>query len=73
MPIQDDVTEVSVPQILHMYGVSVVICGGLPTRLAAANHHKPPPKRRKYAGFGTMGIRESTVLHRHDLATLKGP
>ena len=28
----------------------------MPTRLAAANHHKPPPKRRKYAGFGTMGI-----------------
>ena len=43
------------------------------TRLAAANHHKPPPKRRKYAGFGTMGIpaiRESIVLHRQGLATL---
>ena len=36
--------------------------GDLPTRLAAANHHKPPPKHRKYAGFGTMGIRESIVL-----------
>ena len=44
--------------------------------LAAANHHKPPPKRRKYAGFGTMGIpaiRESIVLHRQGLATLKEP
>ena len=43
-----------------------MICGGLLTRLAAANHHKPPPKRRKCAGFGTMGtpaIRESIVLH----------
>ena len=39
----------------------------------AANHHKPPPKRRKYAGFGTKGIRESIVLHRHGLATLKEP
>ena len=41
----------------------------------AANHHKPPPKR-KYAGFGTMGIpaiRESIVLHRQGLATLKEP
>ena len=47
-----------------------MICGGLPTRLAAANHHKPPPKR-KYAGFGTMGIRDSIVLHRQGLATLK--
>ncbi len=35
------------------------------TRLAAAKHHKPPPKHRKYAGFGTKGIRESIVLHRH--------
>ena len=63
-------------QILNIYGVSVVICGGLLTRLAAANHHKPPPKRRKYAGFGTMGIpaiRESIVLHRQGLATLKEP
>ena len=53
-----------------------MICGGLLTRLAAANHHKPPPKRRKYAGFGTMGIpaiRESIVLHRQGLATLKEP
>ena len=60
-------------QILHIYGVSVVICGGLSTRLAAANHHKPPPKRRKYAGFGTKGIHQSIVLHRHGLATLKEP
>ena len=60
-------------QILHIYGVSMVICGGLPTRLAAANHHKPPPKRHKYAGFGTIGIRESIVLHRQGLATLKEP
>ena len=43
-------------QILHIYGVSVVICGGLPTRQAASNHHKPPLKHRKYAGFGTMDI-----------------
>ena len=56
-----------------------MICGGLLTlltRLAAANHHKPPPKRRKYAGFGTMGIpaiRESIVLHRQGLSTLKEP
>ena len=53
-----------------------MICGGLLTRLAAANHHKPSPKRRKYAGFGTMGIpaiRESIVLHRQGLATLKEP
>ena len=42
------------------------------TRLAAANHHKPPPKHRKYAGFGTKGIRESIMLHRHGLATLPG-
>ena len=48
--------EYTSSQILHIYGVSVVICGGLLTRLAAANHHKPPPKRRKYAGVGTMGI-----------------
>ena len=62
-------------QILHIYGVLVVICGGLPTRLGTANHHKPPPKRRKYAVFGTMGIRESIDIvlhsHRHGLATLK--
>ena len=59
-------------KIPHIYGVSVVICGGLPIRLAAANHHKPRPKRRKYryAGFGTKGIRESIVLHRHGLAIL---
>ena len=46
------------------------------TRPAAANHHKPPKKRRKYAGFVTMGIpaiRESIVLHRQGLATLKEP
>ena len=71
--------EYTSSQILHIYGVSVVICGGLLTlltRLAAANHHKPPPKRRKYAGFGTMGIpaiRESIVLHRQGLSTLKEP
>ena len=47
--------------------------GDLPARLAATNHHKPPPKRRKYAGFGTKGIRESIVLHSHGLATLKEP
>ena len=69
-------TRIHIVQILHIYGVSVVICGGLLTRLAAANHHKPPPKRRKYAGFGTMGIpaiRESIVLHRQGLATLREP
>ena len=38
-----------------------------------ASRRKPPPKRRKYAGFGTKGIRESIVLHRHSLATLKEP
>ena len=57
--------EYTSSQILHIYGLSVVICGGLPTRLAAANHHKPPPKHRKYAGIGTKGIRESIVFHRH--------
>ena len=53
-----------------------MICGGLLTRLPTANHHKPPPKRRKYEGFGTMGIpaiRERIVLHRQGLATLKEP
>ena len=68
--------EYTSSQILHIYGVSVVICGGLLTRPAAANHHKPPPKHRKYAGVGTMGIpaiRESIVLHRQGLATLKEP
>ena len=53
-----------------------MICGGLLTGLAAANHHKASPKRRKYAGFWTMGIpaiRESIVLHRQGLATLKEP
>ena len=45
-------------------------------RPAAANYHKPQKKRRKYAGFGTMGIpaiRENIVLHRQGLATLKEP
>ena len=68
--------EYTSSQILHIYCVSVVICGGLLTRLAAANHHKPPPKRRKYAGFGTVdipAIRKSIVLHRQGLATLKEP
>ena len=51
--------EYTSSQLLHIYGVSVVICGGLPTRQAASNHHKPPLKRRKYAGFGTMDIRKS--------------
>ena len=41
--------EYTSSKILHIYGVSVVICGALLTRLAAANHHKPPPKRHKYA------------------------
>ena len=62
--------EYTSSQILHIFG------GGLLTRLAAANHHKPPPKHRKYAGFGMMGIpaiRESIVLHRQGLATLKEP
>ena len=31
--------EYTLSQILHIYGVSVVICGGLPTRQAASNHH----------------------------------
>ena len=35
------------------------------TMLAPANRHKPQPKRRKYAGFGPMGIHESIVLHRY--------
>ena len=65
--------EYTSSQILHIYGVSVVICGGLPTRQAASNHHKPPLKHRKYAGFGMMGIRKSIVLHPHGLATLNEP
>ena len=56
-----------------IYGISVVICGGLPTRQAASNHHKPPLKHRKYAGFGMIGIRKSIVLHQHGLATLNEP
>ena len=60
-------------QILHIYGISVVICGGLPTRQAASNHHKPPLNHRKYAGFGMIGIRKSIVLHQHGLATLNEP
>ena len=60
-------------QILHIYGISVVICGGLSTRQAASNHHKPPLKHRKYAGFGMIGIRKSIVLHQHGLATLNEP
>ncbi len=65
--------EYTSSHILLIYGVSVVICGGLPARLAAANHHEAPPKRRKYAGFGMMCIRESIVVHRQGLATLKEP
>ena len=68
--------EYTLSQILHIYGVLVVICGGLLTRPAAANHHKPPKKLRKYGGLGTMGIpaiRKSIVLHRQGLATLKEP
>ena len=68
--------EYTSSHILHIYGVSMVICGGLLTSLAAANHHKPPPKCLKYAGFGTIGIpaiRESIVLYRQSLATLKEP
>ena len=49
-------------EILHIYGISVVICGGLPTRQAASNHHKPQLKHRKYTGFGMIGIRKSIVL-----------
>ena len=65
--------EYTSSQILHIYGISVVICGGLPTRQAASNHHKPPLKHRKYAGFGMIGIRKSIVLHQHGLATLNEP
>ena len=65
--------EYTSSQILHIYGISVVICVGLPTRQAASNHHKPPLKHRKYAGFGMIGIRKSIVLHQHGLATLNEP
>ena len=65
--------EYTSSQILHIYGISVVICGGLPIRQAASNHHKPPLKHRKYAGFGMIGIRKSIVLHQHGLATLNEP
>ena len=40
----------------------MVVCGDL--RLLAGRQGKPPPKSRKYEGFGTMGIRESIVLHK---------
>ena len=40
----------------------MVVCGD--SRLLAGRQGKPPPKSRKYAGFGTMGIRESIVLHK---------
>ena len=60
-------------QILHIYGISVVICGGLPTRQVASNHHKPPLIHRKYAGFGMMSICKNIVLHQHGIATLNEP
>ena len=62
--------EYTSSQILHIYGISVVICGGLPTRQAASNHHKPPLKHLKCVGFGMIGIRKSIVHHQHGLATL---
>ena len=43
--------EYTSSQILHIYGVSVVICGGLPARQAASNDHNPPLKHRKYTDY----------------------
>ena len=56
---------------IHIVPNFAYLRGDLPTRVAVANHHKPPPKRHKYAGFETMGIPESMVLHRYGLASLK--